>query len=158
MNSKHPVLAAGRDDCGVLPDVLERSTVILGEIVVAELAAVLRIGHGCRRQDVVACRFDAFLLPVHHRVECRCLLVEREVAMAHAADRTLHQQVGRTLLVRPTLVNLFHAERHVHVAQGVDRHDRHADDCIGLGHPAQAVGAQAVGVGDRRDLESRVGV
>ncbi|MBC7956382.1 MAG: class I SAM-dependent methyltransferase, partial [Cytophagales bacterium] len=75
--------------------------------------------------------------------------------MAGGADRTLNQPRAIALGDRTLTVDLRHLERHVHVAQGVDGDHRDAEVAIGLGHPAQPVGTQAVEVGCRRHLGNR---
>lgn len=120
-----------------------------------ERAAVGRVRHRGSGDHVVARRLHAVALPLDHRVEGLDLFGDREVAVRDAAHRALHQPAAVALGRHALVVDLLHAEGHVQVAQRVQRDHRNPELAIGLGNPAQAVGAQAVGIGRRGQLEHR---
>jgi signal transduction histidine kinase len=129
--------------------------VVRARRVARERAAVARrpsVRHRGRRDHVVARRLGAALLPRGHVVEGFFLLLDREVAVRDASDGALHQPVAVALGCYALVVDLFHAEGHVQVAERVQRDHRDLEFAVGLGNPAQAVGAQAVGVGHGREL------
>ncbi len=75
--------------------------------------------------------------------------------MRCTANRALHQPGAVALGGHALLVDLLHAEGHVEVAERVQRDHRNLELAVGLGNPAQPVGAQAVGIRRAGELQHR---